>query len=241
MRFLNRLFRRRSRWQTTGFEEFLKSLGREGVADGLISETRASHRLETALCFGALHGGYKIAEAIRETIHDQPSLRRDGSEVTAQFDKLSQECIALVLFTMMAEHLADKDDDEDEDEDEDSEINDAEADHGSKPIPDKLGALRAALYFADGITQKFMPDRPKELFSNRVRAYSFCAYKQRSILESAAHRILDSASIPPLSLERIGLHMAIQMVLISGVLEATKRGADDLYEAYKANPNLFDK
>lgn len=227
MGFLSSLFKGKKVSYATPFEAFLRAFSDDpNLADKMIRDTKQSNRLMMAFCLACLHGGYTITVEIRDSLANLPSLPGAFSPETFPFDAVVQEVIAFVFYTVMAEHMCEKDETEDEDE----------------PESEQFRALKEARYLADSLATKYIPARTPEYFKGRLLAYSLASYKRKDLFEEAANHVLKAvhAGSGRASIDDVMKFTAIQHALVSNMLPAIKDGVNRLYADWQSNPVDFD-
>ena len=237
MGFFSKLFWSKPVLETTPFESFLKRLAVEPqFGDNLILDTKSPGQIWLALCLGCFHSGYVITELVRCEIPKIPKLPfpQVGSK-PFPFDLVAQEVIAFAFYCVCAEYMNDDDNDDDDDDDEKVQTSKEE----------KRDNFILATSIGEAVAGKYIHDMPQKFFSNRLRTYSFAAFRGKIVFEEAANHILKALDPQAGSLSNglsdIPNYMAIQLILVSGVIDRLKKGLNDLYSAWQDDPDFFDQ
>lgn len=224
MGFFSSFFKREKPHKATPFEVFLRAFSDDpNLADRMIRDAKPSNRLMMAFCLACLHGGYTITAEIRHSLENLPALPDPSLPTQFQFDAATQEVIAFVFFSVMAEHLEAADEAEDE------------------PESEQLRALKEARYLAESITAKYTTPQIPEYIKSRILSYSLAAHKRKNLFDEAANQILTATrrGTNGASVDNLIAFTAIQHVLVSGMLLAIKRGISQQYAEWKSNPERF--
>jgi hypothetical protein len=172
-----------------------------------------------------LHGGYSIAVEIRDSLASLPRLPGAFPPESFPFDKVAQEVIAFVFYTIMAEHMREENESEDEDE----------------PESERFRALKEARSLADSLATNYIPARTPEYFRGRLLTYSLALHKHKNLFEEAANHILKvvNEGSGQASIDDVMKFAVIQHALASNMLLAIKDGVNQLYADWQSNPMGF--